>query len=147
MKKFIGLLLLFIVSVAISNVTQAQTKLKPYEYAYVYLGKTADTATVNQTNIYKDVFVNKPSSLYYNVSIKLTTANAGKCSASLQGKIFTDDDYTNITTYNYAGSQSDTTLIFTQNSTKQFYRYYRIKVTYSSGKCSIYNIKYYFKNL
>ena len=144
--KIIALIALSIGCFVFTNESTAQVKLKPSTYALVYTCLAVDTVSATDTAWTYEVFVNKPTSLFYNVSTKITELTSpGKCAVSLQGKIFSDDDYTNITTYNYLGSGTDTTIVFTQNTTKQFYRYYRVRVVHADGKAKIYNIKFYFK--
>lgn len=146
MKKSFSILLIAMLSLVAMNTAEAQVKLKPSTYAWVYTGMAVDTISATDTSWTYELIVNKPTSLFYNVSAKITELTSpGKCAVSLQGKIFSDDDYTNITTYNYYGSGTDTTIVFTQNTTKQFYRYYRVKVVYGANKVKIYNIKFYFK--
>ena len=146
MKKSFSMLLIALLSLLAMNTVEAQVKLKPSNYALVYTGLAVDTISATDTAWTYEVFVNKPTSLFYNVSTKITElASPGKCAVSLQGKIFSDDDYTNITTQSYLGSGTDTTIVFTQNTTKQFYRYYRVRVVYAANKVKVYNIKFYFK--
>ena len=145
MKKIFAFIAIALIMSMVTTTVTAQVKLKPNQFAYVYTGVSVDSVSVNDTVFAKEIFVNKPTTLYYNVSVKITEIASASCTISLQGKIFSDDVYTNITTATYSGGGSDTTVIFTQNTTKQFYRYYRVRIVYGSGKVAVYNIKCYFK--
>lgn len=146
--KIIALFALIIGVFAFSANAQKSVKMKPSIYAHVFTGTVADSVTVNDTAYTFDCFANKATSLFYNVSVKIAEITSpGKCSVSLQGRIFSDDDFTNIATYNYSGTGTDTTLVFTQNTTKQFYRYYRVRVVYTDKSVYVYNIKFYFKSV
>lgn len=61
------------------------------------------------------------------VNMKVTLdeiSGTGSCAFSLQGKQFSGDSWTNITTVNYSGAGSDTTFTITDGTARQF-RYYR----------------------
>lgn len=144
MKKFLTLcLLLLVATFAIKAQTVPMMAAGSYEYSYT--GKAADTVTVNDTAWTNEFTVNKATPLYYNFACKILKVSAGSCTISLQGRIFGTDEYTNITTYSFAGTQADTIILFPQVSTRQFYRTYRVRVVYVSGKTKVYNIIGYFK--
>jgi hypothetical protein len=135
MKKFVVLLLLMIACFTIQ--AQYSKTLGVGEYGIGYTGLAKDTVSATDTAFTYEYTVNKATPLFYNIACKVLKVSAGSCSISIQGRIFNTDAYTNITTYTFAGSQADTTVVFTQNTTAQFYRTYRIKVLYVSGKTKV----------
>ena len=145
MKKIMLLLVALLSFAIMPTMAQKTVKLSPNVYAVAYTGVTADSVSATDTTFYIDVLTNKPSALYYNFRIKINDVTTSLTTTSVMGKIFDDDPWTTITSQAYHGTGSDTTITFTQNTTAQFYRYYRIKVVYTSGKASINYIKMYFK--
>jgi hypothetical protein len=75
-----------------------------------------------------------------DVKIKVDElSGTGSCAVSLQGKKFSGDSWSNITTVNYAGGGSDTTFTIS-DGTARLYRYYRIyvdKVVASAGRSEV----------
>lgn len=144
MKKVILLVCAILLTFAVS--AQKTIKLSPTVYAVEYTGVAADSISATDTAFTYDVEVNKPNALFYNFKVKLTEL-ASPCNmvVSVMGKYFIDDEYTPITSATYTGAGTDTTIVFTQNTTAQFYRYYRVKVVYGDKKAKVSYYKLYFK--
>jgi hypothetical protein len=97
-----------------------------------------DTVSTNHDSIAVQTFINKPQATYYNWQTKvLDVSSGGKVSVSLQGKKFNAEAFTNITTVIYYGSGNDSTINFTQETTKQFYNTYRVLYKFVAGKTKI----------
>ena len=135
MKKFIALIM-FMCALFVSQAQYTET-LNSGSYGVSYKGLAKDTVSATDTAFTYDITVNKATSLYYNLAVKVARVSAGSCTVSIMGKIYETDVFTPITSGTFAGSQADTTIIFTQNTTKQFYRIYRVKVVYVSGKTKV----------
>jgi hypothetical protein len=149
MKKFI-LLLVACVSFAIASAQTAVPVTLPADQWFVsYVGNaTLDTVTVGNT-WYKEILPNKGQRLMYNIRVKITEVSAVSAgtpvAVALQGKVFDTDTYTTITTLNYRGTGSDTTLTYSEASTPQVYRYFKVLITPASGKVKTTFIKASFK--
>lgn len=134
MKKFILMLILSVGAVAI----QAQTVLPTTKYIYSYTGVASDTVGAVETTWNKAIQLNKLDGLFYNASVKVSDSTVGaKCSVALQGKIFAEDAYTTITTVTWYGGGTDTTILFTQNTNKIYYRYLNVLVTRVAAKAKV----------
>ena len=134
MRKLILMLTLFVGAVAI----QAQTVLPVEKYVYSYAGLSTDTVGAVGTTWTKAIQLNKLDGLFYNASVKVADVTAGaKCSVALQGKFFSGDAYTTITTVTWYAGGTDTTILFTQNSSKIYYRYLNFRVTRVAAKAKV----------
>jgi hypothetical protein len=145
MKKFLSLLFALVLICTVS--AQKTVKLASNLYAVEYTGVAADSISATDTAFTYDVEVNKPNALFYNFKVKLTELSS-PCimTVSVMGKMYIDDDYTTITSQAYSGGGTDTSIVFTQNTTAQYYRYYRVKVIYGDKKAKVSYYKLYFKN-
>ena len=126
MKK----LIVFLVICAVSLAMSAQKSLGN---AYgASLSASLDSADVENF----EIFVNKAEMLYYNIAVIGDSISAPRVTFLLQGKDFDHQSYTNIDTVTWAGT-ADTSFVFSQESTKQAYRYYNVKATVADGKCGV----------
>lgn len=143
MKKYIVLLFAMIAFAANAQKAYVITPLDfTSTWIHEYAGVAADTlGTVTATTFSYAIPINKPDGVYYVGKIKVsdkTTGAAGVCTIKLQGKYFDADSYTDITTISWTGvGSTDTTAIFTNVSTKTYYRTYRFLVTNTSGKSKV----------
>ena len=133
MKK----LIVFLVICAVSLAMSAQKSLGNFYGAS--LSATLDSADVENFEIY----VNKAEVLYYNIAVIADSVSAPSATFLLQAKDFEHESYTNIDTVTWAGT-ADTSFVFSQESTKQFYNYYNVKTTVADGECDI-EVKFQFK--
>lgn len=140
--KNLLMLLLIVIGAAFTQV-KAQTVLQPGTWAVEYTGVASDTvgaATVTTWN--KGFFLNKGETLFYNAKVKVTDKVAGAaCTVALQGKYFANDTYATITTMTWTGAGTDTTVLFTGNTTAVFYRYLNFLVTRTAGVAKVTSIK------
>jgi hypothetical protein len=126
MKK----LIVFLVICAVSLAMSAQKSLGN---AYgASLSASLDSADVENF----EIFVNKAEMLYYNIAVIGDSVSAPSVTFLLQGKDFDHQSYTNIDTVTWTGT-ADTSFVFSQESTKQAYRYYNVKATVADGKCGV----------
>jgi len=133
MKKLLLVTMLFAFAFA-----QAQTILPVKTYIYTYTGLATDTVGSGTTTWNKAIQLNKLDGLYYNAKVKVSDVVAGAaCTVKLQGKIFSTDSYTDISTVTWTGAGTDTTILFTQNSSKVYYRYLNFLVTRTAGKLKV----------
>jgi len=155
MKKVIILLLAF---VAFANINAQDvkrggtkgTEIAVSDFLLQYTGIAGDTISTNRDSLAVAWYVPKPQSQFYDFEVKLNEVTAGgRAGVLLQGKKFNNASWATITTVNYAGTLStgaDTTIYYTQTSTKQFYNYYRILVIYTAAKTKITSISGVLKN-
>lgn len=149
MKKLV-LLLIACVSFALASAqTAIPIQMNAEQWFVSYTGNaTLDTVTVGNTWS-KALLVNKGQRLMYNIRFKVTevsaVTNATPVAIALQGKVFDTDTYTTITTLQYHGTGSDTTVTFSEASTASVYRYFNILVTPASGKVKTTFLKASFK--
>lgn len=126
MKK----LIVFLVICAVSLAMSAQKSLGN---AYgASLSASLDSADVENF----EIFVNKAEMLYYNIAVICDSISAPSVTFLLQGKDFDHQSYTNIDTVTWTGT-ADTSFVFSQEVTKQAYRYYNVKATVADGKCGV----------
>jgi hypothetical protein len=126
MKK----LIVFLVICAVSLAMSAQKSLGN---AYgASLSASLDSADVENF----EIFVNKAEMLYYNIAVICDSISAPSVTFLLQGKDFDHQSYTNIDSVTWTGT-ADTSFVFSQESTKQAYRYYNVKATVADGKCGV----------
>jgi hypothetical protein len=126
MKK----LIVFLVICAVSLAMSAQKSLGN---AYgASLSASLDSADVENF----EIFVNKAEMLYYNIAVICDSISAPSVTFLLQGKDFDHQSYTNIDSVTWTGT-ADTSFVFSQESTKQAYRYYNVKATVADGKCDV----------
>lgn len=142
MKKLLGIILIAILTSTVVCAQQSKT-LQPTAFGYSYTAVAGDTISATDTAWTYDVTVNKATPLYYNFAVKVLKVSAGSCTVYVMGKIYPTDEFTPISSGTFAGSQADTTILFTQNTTRQFYRIYRVKVVYVSGKTKVSTITNY----
>lgn len=142
MKKYI-LLLMACLSFAFA---QAQNTLNDSYLYYGYTGVSTDTVSWSRPWS-KIITPNATFPLYYDALVKVTEVAASAQTAILwQGRKFDTDSWSTITTVNYKGTGSDTSVYFTQVSTRQFYNQYRLLVTpTTTGKVKITYLKAYFR--
>ncbi len=134
MKKFLMFLILAIGFFS----ANAQTILKVDNYVYLYTGVAADTVSTVDTLWTKDIQLNKLEGLFYNGKVKVSDITAGaKCKVSIKGKIFATDAYTNITTVQWYGGGTDTTILFTSNTNKVYWRYLQFEVDQVATKLKV----------
>lgn len=111
-------------------------------WVHEYTGIASDTlGTVTATTFSYTIPVNKPDGLFYVGKIKVsdkTTGANGVCTVKFQGKYFSADAYTDITTVSWTGvGSTDSTITFTSVSNKVYYRYMRYLVTNTGGKSKV----------
>jgi hypothetical protein len=143
MKKFI-LFICILFSMSIS--AQVARVAQPLDYTLgwntAYVGVASDTlGTVTATTWSYEIPVNKFDGLFYVSKIKLSDKTAGAngvCTVKFQGKYFAADNYTDITTVQWTGiGSTDSTITFSNVSTKTYYSYYRTLVTNTGGKSKV----------
>jgi uncharacterized protein YxeA len=148
MKK-VFILLMAIVAISVNaqdikrNGANGET-LEANDYLMYYTGVATDTITTNQDSVAVAWYVKKPEATYYDFIFKLNEATAGgKATVKLQAKKFAVQAWSDVTSVTYYGAGStgaDTTILFTQTSTKQFYNYYRFLVVSVAAKTKITSI-------
>ena len=150
MKKLILFLFMLVGFVSLQAQIAKVVTLPSEVFVNEYTGVAADTlGTVTATTWSQEFIVNKVDGLFYNVRVKVsdkTTGANGVTTIKFQEKHFATDTYSDITTVNWTGvGSTDTIAPFTQVTTKQYQRYFRILVTCSSGKAKIDYTKVSFK--
>ena len=117
---------------------KAQVILPVKKFIYEFNGTAADTVGSVDTTWNKSIQLNKLDGLFYNAKVKLSDVAAGAaCTVALQGKMFANDSYSTITTVDWKGGGTDTTILFTQNTNKVYWRYLNFQVTRTASKAKI----------
>lgn len=127
----------------VTSTVMAQTVLPAEKYIYQYTGLSGDTVNVSNDSVWNfTVQLNKREGIFYNASVKVAdvTANAA-CKVILRGKMFDSDAWTTIETKEWKGAGTDTIINFTQNTTKQYYRYLDFKLSGTATKAKLSYIK------
>lgn len=142
MKKYIVFLLIMIAVVA-----NAQKQLDPNIYVVEYAGLATDTVGVGVTTWNYPIAVNKTDGLFYDMQVKVADVTAGSAgTVKLQGKYWSGDEYTDITTVTWTGvGSTDSIINYLSHTNKTYYRFYNIKVTRTSGKFKVIHVKQSYK--
>jgi len=136
MKKII--LFLIIAIGFLASTVKAQTILPVEKYVFSYVGVATDTVGVGTTVWNKAIQLNKLDGLFYNANIKVSDVTAGATATiKLKGKVFGSDTYTDITTVLWKGGGTDTTIVFTSNTNKVYWRYLQFEVTRTNAKLKV----------
>ena len=135
MKKII-LFLLLALSLSVSA-QSGRSYTFPFDlYATEALGfSAADTAT-NAAPWSFTIMPNKGNTVWYTFAVKITEVSATTSTViQLQHKKFAYQAWANLgSAITYKGTGTDTTALFTEESTKTFARYIRVLVTPADGK-------------
>lgn len=122
-------LLLAFVLITAFTISYAQDRSKEFSDTQMYFKfpvTSIDSISLNDSIWYAQVFVNKPSPVKTDVKITIDELSGlGGCTASLQGKKFEGDAWSNITTVTYHSVGSDTTFTIS-DGTARLYRYFRM---------------------
>jgi hypothetical protein len=129
MRKLI-ILLTALVAIAVNGQDKSVSKeLNRIDCFFNYPGVTADTCGVTQDTIEYKWFVNKEYDLLYDVQCKVQEIRGrGVNTISLQGRKFSNDAWTNITSITYYGGGTDTTVNFTQHTIASVVPYNHLRV-------------------
>lgn len=101
-----------------------------------YEGRTKDTVSVNADSVFYYVLTaNKADDLFYDIKIALDSLGATpNYVIDLKAKVFPDDDWTSLETdVTWTGTSSDTTIRFTEQTTAEFYRIFRVEINGQAG--------------
>ncbi len=143
MKKLVFLFAIFLVA-SLGLTAQDRTyqfNSGTWYYSLPYLAADSVSSNSNDSTWYFQWLISGvawPNKTDVKVKIDELTGN-GSCAVSLQGKKFSGDAWSNITTVNYAGGGSDTTFTIS-DGTARLYRYYRLyvdKVVASAGRSEV----------
>ena len=143
MKKIV--LLLSMIVFGLSMQAQNVIALSDANLMFKYAGLATDT--VSQTRTWNmTITPNSTYSLWYNMSVKITeVAATTQTAVALRAKMFDTDAWSTITTVNYKGTGSDTTIAFQEITTKKSWNYYNILITPTNGKIKATFIKAAFR--
>ena len=146
MKNLLIILSLLLSMFLISASAQAQDKVLQKGTSFeTYTGVDADTLSADETWSYS-VLSYSDYGKFHNVKVNLDSiSGTPTCDIKLQGKVFSDDSWTDIETVSWAGTTSDTTFTFSEASTAKYYRYYKVLIDTDATEQSL-SIGYiYFK--
>jgi hypothetical protein len=73
---------------------------------------------------------NKADDLFYDIQVKLdSVSGTPDYDVDLKGKVFENDSWSDLETdVTWDGTSSDTTILFQEHSTAEFYRYFQLQV-------------------
>lgn len=152
MKKLFSLIFLFAICLTLANAQTGTTVTLPKgQQFYEFTGLATDYSTTSPTATWtKDVLIkNIPERVNYNIQLKVHKLSSGQAAIKLQGKVFSTDTYTDITTVGYAGGQ-DSVINFTNTLASSqpvlsAYRYFRVSNVATADSVRVTWIKYSFK--
>jgi len=127
MKKLIFLLSIITVIFSL-NVNAQDYKINKNTTYFEYSGEDSDTVIADGTwGLW--LANQKDFSMLHAVKVSLdSVSGTPTCDVKLQGKVFDDDSWTDITTVEWTGTTSDTTFTISETSTAKFYRHYRVYI-------------------
>lgn len=140
MKKFFIFGILAIMSAVVFSQTSKQVTLKPAQYYLMYTGIAADSinAATKDSTWNMVVRLNKGDGVLYNAKVKVQDLTAGATAKIiLQGRNFATDSWTTITTKAWKGGGTDTTVLFTNVSSKIYYRHLNFKLSGTANKAKL----------
>jgi hypothetical protein len=127
MKKV--MILLFGIALIMSFSVNAQDHsktLKSSAYYYEFSFTSSDYVEASDT-YYVQVTSRKLEPLKYSIKVEMDSISGDpQVAVSIQGKVFTGDSWTNISTTTWMGTASDTSFILSEISTAKYYRYWRV---------------------
>lgn len=130
--------MLMLFAASAQTVTKPQITMRLDEYLVKSVGLTTDTVGVGKTVLQIPIYIQKNELTYYDAQLKLDSINgAVKVTATLQGKKFSTDAWSDISSDVYNGLSADTIITFSNTTTKQAYNYYQFKISRTSGTAKI----------
>ncbi len=152
MKKLFAIFMIAILSLVASVDLTAQDRTYTFNsptmyYSLPYRAADSVTSVTNDTAWYFQWLLSGfawPNKTDVKITFDELSGNAASA-ISLQGKKFSGDAWSNISTVNYAGGGSDTTFIIS-DGTARLYRYYRlyidkVKATAGKGEVDLLEVK------
>jgi len=140
MKKFISILILFTVTMLAVNAQSLLLSGKGNTFsssqtAWIYKGVAADTVGLATTTFSYYVVPDKDARLYVNARVDLhrMAGSAARIAVAFQRRLWDNVAWTTDSTKVYGGTQADSAINFTRNTTPLFDRQYRILLTVSGS--------------
>lgn len=154
MKKILSILvMLIIVLVSASTMTQAQDKKYTFKvnkslnsvstYAPVsHFRFTVDDTVTNNDSTYSIVItLNQDYPVFYDIRHKLdSTSGTPNTTVYLESRKFDSDAWSAVSDLTWAGTSTDTTLKWTENSTAKFIRQLRLRHNGKNSVTQVYNL-------
>lgn len=145
MKNLLLIISLLFVG-SITTIAQTNKVISTDKYIVEYNGvATSDTVGGTVTTWNKPILLDSYNKVFYNFKVKVSETASFACTVKLQGKVFSDDSYTDITTKTYTGIGTDTTVTFIQDTSASKYRYFNVLITRTAGTGKLTYIKSSFK--
>ena len=140
MKKILVMAFLLVSVISLQAQKSKQTTLKPQQFYFTYTGVAADSinAATKDSTWNMVVRLNKGDGVLYNAKFKVQDLTAGATAKLiLQGRNFATDNWTTITTTVWKGGGTDTTVLFTNVSSKVYYRHLNFKLSGTANKAKV----------
>lgn len=137
MKKLIGILILLCVGVISMAQTTVPFTVNVDNYAAVDNSDRFMSGAEGDSIINYEVNFQTPTPYLYDYAVKLDSMGTGAAATiSLYGKLWDSDSYTIIgSAIEWAGTSADTTIKFSEHSTKQYNQ--NIKVVVVGDSCTV----------
>lgn len=138
------MLLAFVALAANAQYPTGETTASVAKDVYVveWYGAATDTVSLVDTMWTKQFSLsgNNGYPLFYQIAVKLKeqTSGTGLTDCVLLGKDFNSESWTVVDTMKYYGTGTDTVLLRKQESTRQFYNHYGIRLEKQSGTSDVY---------
>jgi hypothetical protein len=142
MKQILLILFLFVLAFSV----KAQDEHYEDVYYDQYIGQAEDTITSNQATWNYWFNSGKRTKFYYNIAVLLDSTDTPDMNIKLQERDFTFESWSDVTSVDWSGTSSDTTIYLTDESTGVLHRQLRVLVTRTSGSAKIDDIYFEFKN-
>jgi len=137
MKKYLFFIVALIGLLAACEADAQSTPSKTLSSTQYYYGDDANYSltTAGDSVLNYTILINKPGAVYYDVQLNLDSVSGTPSYVlDLKGKVFASDPWTDLETdVTWVGSSSDTTVLFQEHSTAQFYRYIQLQVKGQAG--------------
>lgn len=150
MKKLIFLLSFimvgFIATAQTTAVTKSLFKIPTTAYIYQYVGTASDSLGAVRDSILFPLYVESFNPTWYDFKVRIhEVVSPCNVAVQLQGRKFSTDSWSTITTTTYKGVGTDTSILFNQTTTLQHYNYYQLVFKRASNKAKITDITAIFK--
>ena len=134
MKKLF-ILLVFVIGALAVNAQEAKSTTLRSDVWFLDVTGDISLSTSGDSVLTYTVLLNKPTDVFYDVQIELdSVSGTPDYDIDLKGKVFVNDDWSDLETdVTWDGTSSDTTILFQEHSTSVFYRYLQLQVNGQAG--------------
>lgn len=135
MRKIIILLLVTLLFACKVDAQTAKTKTLNSSQWFYSDDSNYSLAITGDSVLTYTFTLNKPDDVFYDIQIKLdSVSGTPDYDIDLKGKVFSADSWSDLETdVTWDGTSSDTTILFQEHSTAEFYRIFQLQVNGQAG--------------